>query len=510
MASDPHNKPGNRGDNVVSLSRHEFVAEIEKKLAEARRFFSLRQYPACQEVALQVLAADPNNSKAKALVDLLSIKLSRRKLYRKLIDPQETAPQTATESAGVRTSPASDAASPSSAQSPAEDQPPVEGPLLDSAPRKRRSRIPSPAYADATDTMRERTISALVELLREKDKTPADWRSQESADFDSTVASPRPGRAKEASKQRGPAPATLPPQASDFLPGSLDDLFVSTPVEAAPLRDEAKTPSATGPEATAANELPRAKATEPPLHPSKTKSPLPAKQMAPKPERAESRKTRARSEVNRSVPVKDTADGPGSSAALPTSAPLKVVQLPDVHLFEQITKPRKADYRQEINKKIERRSKEIENSEIKAASVAHIKRHLYQEEYDLCAQELERIRILFPTNAEIQAFVANTSQRLAELQRAKAFEAQAKDLMASSVTLYQEGKLEEALIAVREILRVNPHHAQAREFVAFVERRRSQETKRAPRLQPDRYCLACGTVMDDVSVFCFHCGKRLN
>jgi len=56
MPSDPQNKP-ERPDNVVALHRAEFVASIDTKLSEARRFFSLRDYASCAGLVQEVLAA---------------------------------------------------------------------------------------------------------------------------------------------------------------------------------------------------------------------------------------------------------------------------------------------------------------------------------------------------------------------------------------------------------------------------------------------------------------------
>ena len=98
-----------------------------------------------------------------------------------------------------------------------------------------------------------------------------------------------------------------------------------------------------------------------------------------------------------------------------------------------------------IDRKLEQRSEEIRNSEIKAVSISLIKKYLYQEQYELCSQELERIRGLFPQNAEIQALAENTSRRLVDLKAMKSFEGQAKELMRSAVSFYQAGKFLEAL-----------------------------------------------------------------
>ena len=91
MPSDPQNKAERPDSNVVALHRVEFVASIEKKLSEARRFFSLHDYRSCEELVLEVLTVAPQNSKARALLDLSSIKLSKRKLYKKIAEPQSQA-----------------------------------------------------------------------------------------------------------------------------------------------------------------------------------------------------------------------------------------------------------------------------------------------------------------------------------------------------------------------------------------------------------------------------------
>lgn len=512
MASDSQNKQGNRADNVVSLSRHEFVMEIERKLAEARRFFSLRQYADSEKVVLQVLAADPNNSKAKALVDLLSIKLSRRKLYRSLADPEATSPPTSVPSPveGAARKPGS-AFSPvkSSTEAPSPDEFKTPKPV----PRRRRSSISRPAEGSPDDTMRERTISAMVELLKEN-KSLERWRKPLSGELDSpspaAMQTPAVGRQEPSVLDQSASP--LPP--SDFLPGSLDDLFTPASVGLAPPADlehagarPQQTP-ATASNLSSAKSLEAARLKAPPSREAEFARPAAVGPTAQTPEKLEDRRPVANLEVHGPALTEGNSrpEHPVDSPAPPP----KVVHLPDIHLFEEISLPPQLDYRQEIDKRIRRRSAEVKNSEIKASSVAQIKKYLYQEQYELCAQELERIRVLFPQNAEIQAFVKNTSHRLAELQSIKAFESQSVELMASAVGLYQEGKLEAAMIAVREILRVNPHHVQAREFVHFVERRESKERRKEPMVELMRFCRACGTAVDDVSVYCFRCGKRLN
>ena len=214
-------------------------------------------------------------------------------------------------------------------------------------------------------------------------------------------------------------------------------------------------------------------------------------------------------ETLKSPPVTPPVRSDCPPAAPPSPPVPRVIQLPDIRIFDQITEPRPLGYQKEVERKIEQRSEELKNSEIQAGAIAQIKKYLYQEEYDLCARDLARIRDLFPQNSEIQAFVENTSKRLVELQRIKKFEVQARDLMASAVAFYQEGKREEALIAVREILRVNPNHVQAREFVSFVERHQGKDRKKQPTIQKVRACRSCGSEVDAVSQFCYHCGKRL-
>jgi hypothetical protein len=187
----------------------------------------------------------------------------------------------------------------------------------------------------------------------------------------------------------------------------------------------------------------------------------------------------------------------------------RVIQLPDVNVFERIAPIQKALPSELIERKVEQRSEEIINSEVQAVSIAQIKKYLYQEEYDLCAQELVRIRRMFPESAEIQAFAENTSRRLAELKAIKNFESRAKELMRTAVSFYQEGKLGDALKTAQKVLQVNPNHTQAREFIEFVERRVNSDRKKNVEENPKRYCRACGTPVDPSSQFCHHCGKRL-
>ena len=143
-------------------------------------------------------------------------------------------------------------------------------------------------------------------------------------------------------------------------------------------------------------------------------------------------------------------------------------------------------------------------------SIAQIKKYLYQEDYELCARELENIQKRFPDNAEIQAFVENTSKRLSELQRVKGFETLAKELMLSASFHYQQGKLPEALIATNEVLRVMPEHQQARQFAELVQKRLEKEKKKALSVDKIRYCWTCGVAVDSISHYCHHCGHRLS
>jgi hypothetical protein len=171
--------------------------------------------------------------------------------------------------------------------------------------------------------------------------------------------------------------------------------------------------------------------------------------------------------------------------------------------------PAKPSYQQLVARKFEERSEDLRKSEIRTISIAQIKKYLYQEEYELCAQELENIRMVFPDNSEIQAFVENTFRRLTELQRIKNLEHQSLELMSKATTLYQEGKLPEALNSANEALRLVPNHQQSKEFVAFVHKRIEKEKKKTSGGKKPRYCWYCGVAVDSISRFCFHCGQRL-
>ena len=539
MPSDPQNKADRPDNNVVSLHRAEFVASIEKKLSEARRFFSLHDYASCAGLVHEVLAADPQNSKAKALLELSSIKLSKRKLYKKIADPDSPGSDLG---ATLSTSPP--AHNPRDPQQDLEGSKPNADPakpisssvVIDPPPHRRRPTFTESSPGLSQDSMRERTISALVDLLKNKESTVQDWKGSSQTSTLSPTSTSRSVSQREpgtlaatdgqfTSGPPGGSPQPLPAskhprppalQANrDFLPGSLDDLFETEPAQPATPPPVALTSVMSQKDVATTAAL---KNSSPDKSAEKTKV---SQETHPDGRTASSKPP----EVNPAPPplvprppvtTKDTPKSPsiappaerGPTAPQPPPVP-HVVQLPDIRIFDQITEPRPLGRQKEVERKIEQRSDEVRNSEIQAGAIAQIKKYLYQEEYDLCARDLARIRDLFPQNSEIQAFVENTSKRLVELQRIKKFELQARDLMASAVALYQEGKREEALVAVREILRVNPNHVQAREFVSFVERHQGKSRKKPPTLQKVRACRSCGSEVDAVSQFCYHCGKKL-
>jgi hypothetical protein len=435
MGSDSQNKNHNLADNIISLNRHEFVTEIEQKLAKARRFFSLQDYVPCEELVRQVLKADPQNSKAKALLDLTAIKLSRRKLYQKIVSPQipgqgqtqsgsgkidgqKPSPDLESPSGGLYSVPSS-----SKEIKVKRDQEQEAPPSVKESAKSILSQADFPLRhgetSGQTDTLRERTISALVELFKEKEKSLREWRDPRFV--------PRQGQSK-GNESAEPDP------------------FSTGPSERQPERGSVS----------------------------------------------------LQSKENQQL----KADRPADKS--------EVVHLPDVRPFDQITPPREIDYKGLVKKRIEEHSEDLSKGQIKTVTIAQIKKYLYQEEYELCALELEKVRKLFHENAEIQTFVENTSRRLAELQRIKGFETQAKELMASAITYYQEGKLPEGLIAAKEVLRVIPNHQQAKEFIDFVQKRLDKENKKKMAGAEARTCASCGVVVDSISIFCFHCGKRLD
>ena len=574
MSSDPQNRPDS---NVVALHRAEFVASIEKKLADARRFFSLHDYASCAELVQEVLAADPQNSKAKALLDLSSIKLSKRKLYQKIADPQPQSSLTGSPELRKTAEAPHLSAGPEPKLEPTSALPgPPPATLLSSStiieepPRQgRRGGLPeSPPVPQ--DSMRERTISALVDLLQNKGATLQDWKD----DRQSRTAKPTPTLPLSSSETVAPIALPSEPVPSgkprppvlsanrDFLPGSLNDLFDPDPEEPTPLPRVEPQPPAAPASVAPQKEVPAPVALSsppgrgvpnpnsirleeptslPPVEPQppavpvsvapQQEAPAPVALSSP-PDRgvpnphsivlvppAESHgQPKADVQVPASVPLPPTTteelpkrrpDSPAGAPLMPASAPPNIVPPLDIRIFDQITPPRPVGYQEEVERKTEQRSEETKNSEMQSVAIAQIKKYLYQEEYDLCARDLAKVRELFPKSPEIQTFVENTSKRLVELQRIKKFEVQAKDLMASAVAFYQEGKREEALIAVREILRVNPNHVQAREFVSFVERHQGKNKTKQPTIQKVRSCRSCGSEVDAVSQFCYRCGKRL-
>ncbi len=401
-------------------------------------------------------------------------------------------------------------------------------------------------FSSSTDSIRERTIAAMVDLLKDRKKGLGEWKDTR---FDPGTHEPPRDRAEAPTSKPGkailsaptlheliPEPSTQPriisvkeeipiprervekvPQSRqqersnpqvDFLPGSLADLFESTgDLQNEPVQKQETTlqrievtpiPVRTIPdESPVAHHRPNAPLSPPPIHP-----------VAPASEKETSPKT---------DPIPQGFTHLPNVQGLTTPAPppsqerkQRTVLLPDVKVFDRITPTRETPPHEFIDRKLEQRSEEIRNSEIKAVSIAQIKKYLYQEQYDLCSQELERIRGLFPQNAEIQAFVENTSRRLIDLKAMKNFEGQAKELMRSAVTSYQEGKFPEALAAAQQVLKVNPNHTQARELVEFVQRRIDPARKKELEALLERYCKTCGTSVDSSSQFCHHCGKRLS
>ena len=542
MPSDPKNKAASPDSNVVALHRAEFVASLDKKLSEARRFFSLHDYASCLELVREVLAADPQNAKAKALHDLSAIKLSKRRLYKKIAGTQPS-PQLPNGSAVTNTllAPPISLAEVENSRVEPDSQfslPKPHSHVIEPPPRRGRG-LPESGGA-SPDSMRERTISALVDLLKNKDTTLEDWKD----DYQAETGSPTPPTSAPTPEPKRPVNTGTPGSSPrvqpslptsqhlttqpsedqqravlkanrDFLPGSLDDLFEAKPDKASRLP-----PADPEPPLTPTGNTPRKNVLPPTalsgLPENSTKTARPLQGMLPVAPSAIPKKPQVSSQTSPLLPQPPTAKNEalkqplsGSPVSAPPSEPSPTThrQPPDIRIFDQITAPRPLEYQKEVERKIERRSEEFKNSEIQAGAVAQIKKYLYQEEYDLCAHDLAKIRDQFPQNPEIQAFVENTSKRLVELQRIKKFEVQAKDLMASAITFYQEGKREEALIAVREILRVNPNHVQAREFVSFVERH--QGKKKQPTIQKVRACRSCGSEVDAVSQFCCNCGKRL-
>lgn len=599
MSSDSQNSKQDFHGNVVPIRSGEDSTETERKLAAARRLFSLHEYRLCEQAVQEVLAIDPYNSKAKALLELTSIKLSKRKLYKKMVDSEEpspvpeSSPQTKPISFDLDRDPPPRTTPPNRSpdfRRPAEISPRKETQL----PLPRPSRPPArlePELASenpfgaSTDSMRERTIAAMVDLLKDRKKGLGDWKGPR---IDPQPHAPAGERTEAPASKLGnatiyvpaiheliPEPSTQPriisvkeeipiptekaPQSrqqesstshGDFISGSLADLFETTedpsaeqlaePEIKAESMDVVPLPEHSTPEELPVspaelfestgdlrheplqkNEttLPRIEVASisvrtipdesPVVHPSEKVpvSPPPVRPVDPANLKGTSPKTDPSPQsFTRSPNVQDLTP---STPLPPQERKPRTVHLPDVNVFGRITPTRETPPHEFIDRKLEQRSEEIRNSEIKAVSIAQIKKYLYQEQYDLCSQELERIRGLFPHNAEIQAFVENTSRRLIDLKAMKNFEGQAKELMRSAVSSYQEGKFTEALAAAQQVLLVNPNHTQARELVEFVQRRIDPERKKELEALLERYCKTCGTSVDSSSQFCHHCGKRL-
>lgn len=428
MPPDSSHSGRDHQDKVIPLGRHTLVAEVEEKLREARHLFSLHDYSACEKIVTAVLKKDPQNARAKALLDLAVIKISNAKQGGKPSAPRAIEePAAAEEELDVQKHPLAttqdmkkEVVSHRSLPEGERDQGKSEDITKVSdgmnVPREAASQKP----LTRKDSLRERTISALVDLFQRKDLSLADWKDPRFRPDDPGGVEEQEGVKQDARTKSGDLNAGLPQSQPAAQP-------VDTRVD---------------------------------------------------------RGSEAIAEVRAAPPV--------SADSIPR--------------LEPAAKP---DYQQWVARKFEQRSEDLRKSEIKTVSIAQIKKYLYQEDYEHCAQELEVIRKLFPENQEIQLFVENTFRRLTELQRIKILERQGSDLMSKATGLYQEGKLAEALYAANEVLQLLPSHQQAKEFVAFVHKRYEKEKKKAMLSDKSRYCWCCGVAVDSISHFCFHCGQRL-
>ena len=434
MAADSGHMGQNPKDKVVPLRRHILVAEIEDRLSEARRLFSLHDYQSCDKLAREILRKDPQNTKAKAILELASIKLTGAKHALKLEGSPASEEQTDT--AKDKDSPhlSLPASKESEEEADSKNSIPEHGREFHEAEapteaEKSTSIEYAPTVASSEpisrkDSLRERTISALVELFQRKDLSLADWKDPRFQ----LNGQPKAGKTQEAVRQA---------QTRSKLP-----------METFAREDKHPLPS------------------EPPL---------------------------------------------GSGGSRESGFIFETQEIPNRKLDSDfnLQSPAKPSYQQWVARKFEERSEDLRKSEIMTMSIAQIKNYLYQEEYELCAKELESIRAVFPDNREIQIFVENTHRRLTELQRIKNQELQSRDLMSRAISLYQEGKLAEAVDAANEALRLVPNNQQAKEFVAFVDKRIENDKKKASVGKKFHFCRYCGVAVDSMSQVCFRCGKRL-
>ncbi|HVN80789.1 MAG TPA: zinc ribbon domain-containing protein [Terriglobia bacterium] len=428
MPADSGHLGRERKEKVVELRRSGAVAEIEEMLSEARRLFSLHDYQSCDKMAREILGKDPQNSKAKALLDLATINLT---------NPKRTPRTEATHASETSSDPAQDK---DPRRQPLLEKPDVEDAIASWNPISRHeqelhdsvdptevatsSPTEFPSAEASSDpisqknSLRERTISALVDLFQRRDLSLADWKDPRFQTNAQPVAEQKARGKTEPSLEDSSGKAHLPltPDSPLGPRGGQDSLRVPEPG---------------------------------------------------------------------SVPEENIESAPNTGL------------------------PAKPSYQQLVARKFEERSEDLRKSEIRTISIAQIKKYLYQEDYQLCAQELENIRKVFPDNSEIQVFVENTFRRLTELQRIKNLENQSRELMSKATTLYKEGKLPEALNSANEALQLVPNHQQAKEFVTFVHKRIEKENKKTSTGKKPRYCWYCGVVVDSIGRFCFHCGQRL-
>lgn len=541
MGNDSQNKKRSAAERAASLRRHDSVLDTERKLVEARRLFSLRDFVACDALLLQVLEADPLNSQAKSLSELTAIKLHKRKLYKKLVDPRSPRkpqpPSTSRQIAeGLSDEPNVSSqvhSHPTAAKGISQADEALHSQADETSDMEVDAGPSMEASVPKTDTMRERTIAALVQLFEEKEKKLEDWRdprfnatppetleAADSGDETSADLADKDTASLAISWQSLEASQEIRKQQNDSKVSSEAEAWLQDEdVAVQPQMERLDSPIlATKPLTQPAIPLPSLKIVEE-IRQLKHEPVIQA-------ETESLRKSEERPLTPKIDKVQPLVERKGKGLESPSSSqtqlphfpedrdpefrPTKVIRLPKVNPFEQITSPKRVDYKRLVERKLEERSEDLKNSELKTVSIAQIKKYLYQEEYELCARELESIQKRFPDNEEIQAFVENTSNRLSELQRVKGFEMLAKELMLSASFHYQQGKLPEALIATNEVLRVMPEHRQARQFAELVQKRLEKEKKKALSVEKVRYCWACGVAVDSISHYCHHCGHRLS
>jgi hypothetical protein len=142
------------------------------RLAEARHLLSLRQWEPCLRIVQEILKEEPGNQAAKGLLELVTLQLLPKQEAARIVSatppPAEVTPHHPAATPGSDETEETEVAS--------QFQFLLESSFFFADELVRPSSQENSSPAPVPDTMRERTISALVDLFQQKEKTLTGWQ----------------------------------------------------------------------------------------------------------------------------------------------------------------------------------------------------------------------------------------------------------------------------------------------------------------------------------------------